>query len=408
MKNFGNKINYFCIQMTQRQLFLNHVAQTSETPLCFEVSKAEGIYLYDQENKKHIDLIGGISVCNVGHGNRKVIEAIKMQAEKYLHVMVYGEVMQSPQINYAKALADILPEKLQSIYFTNSGTEATEGAMKLAKRITQRSKIISFKNSYHGSTQGALSVMGSEYWQQAFLPLLPNVFQYAYNDFSVIDAIDKDTACIILEPVQSEAGVLNADEKWIKAIRKKCNETGCMMILDEIQTAFGRTGSMFRFQEIDIIPDILLLGKALGGGMPLGAFISSKNNMDSFTNNPVLGHITTFGGHPVSCAAGLAAKIYLLENDLIEQVKTKEKLFLSLLAHSAIKNVSSCGLLIAIHFENYEINKKIIDKCIELGVFTDWFLFASNALRIAPPLIITENEITKACKIIIQAINEVL
>lgn len=408
MKNFGNKINYFCIQMTQRQLFLNHVAQTSETPLCFEVSKAEGIYLYDQENKKHIDLIGGISVCNVGHGNRKVIDAIKMQAEKYLHVMVYGEVMQSPQIQYAKALADILPEKLQSIYFTNSGTEATEGAMKLAKRITQRSKIISFKNSYHGSTQGALSVMGSDYWQQAFLPLLPNIFQYEYNDFSVIDAIDKDTACIILEPVQSEAGVLNADEKWIKSIRKKCNETGCLMILDEIQTAFGRTGSMFRFQEIGIIPDILLLGKALGGGMPLGAFISSKKNMDSFTNNPVLGHITTFGGHPVSCAAGLAAKIYLLENDLIEQVKTKEKLFLSLLSHTAIKKVSSCGLLIAIHFENYEINKRIIDKCIELGVFTDWFLFASNALRIAPPLIITENEITKACKIIIQAINEVL
>lgn len=394
--------------MTQRQLFLNHVAQTSETPLCFEISRAEGVYLYDSNNKKHIDLIGGISVCNVGHGNKHVNEAIKKQADNYLHVMVYGEVIQSPQVKYATALAEHLPETLQSIYFTNSGTEATEGAMKLAKRITGRSKIISFKNSYHGSTQGALSVMGSEYWQQAFRPLLPDVYQFEYNHDEVLARIDHKTACIILEPVQSEAGVVVPDTEWLKAIRKKCDETGCLMILDEIQTAFGRTGSLFRFQDTGIVPDILLLGKALGGGMPLGAFISSKENMDTFTKNPVLGHITTFGGHPVCCAAGLAAFEFLLAEHLIDDVKSKEKLFRKYLSHPAIHTVSGCGLIMALHFDSYETNKQIIDTCIAKGAFTDWFLFAAHALRIAPPLTISNEEIETACKIILEAINEVI
>jgi len=394
--------------MTQRQLFLNHVAQTSETPLCFEVSKAEGVYLYDAAGKKHIDLIGGISVCNVGHGNKSVIDAIKKQADHYLHVMVYGEVIQSPQVKYATALAKHLPENLQSVYFTNSGTEATEGAMKLAKRITGRSKIISFKNSYHGSTQGALSVMGSEYWQQAFRPLLPDVYQFEYNSNDVLQYIDDKTACIILEPVQSEAGVIIPDTDWLKAIRKKCDDTGCLMIFDEIQTAFGRTGSLFRFQEIAVVPDILLLGKALGGGMPLGAFISSKSNMDAFANNPVLGHITTFGGHPVCCAAGLAALDFLLNEKLIDGINAKENLFRKYLSHPAIEKLSGCGLLMALHFDSYETNKKIIDTCIAKGVFTDWFLFAASALRIAPPLIITDAEIKASCEIILDAINEVL
>jgi acetylornithine/N-succinyldiaminopimelate aminotransferase len=393
--------------MTQRQLFLHHVAQTSDAPLCFEVSKANGVYLYDAQGKKHIDLIGGISVCNVGHGNQHVIEAIKKQVDDYLHVMVYGEVIQSPQVQYATALASRLPSSLQSIYFTNSGSEATEGAMKLAKRVTGRSKMISFKKAYHGSTQGALSVMGSEYWQQAFRPLLPDIFQFQYNSAEVLSHIDEHTACIILEPVQSEAGVLVPDQAWLKAIRTKCDETGCLLIFDEIQTAFGRTGTLFRFEAIDVIPDILLLGKALGGGMPLGAFVSSKSHMDTFTHHPVLGHITTFGGHPVSCAAGLAAWQYLQTSQIVTQVSEHEKLFTSLLKHPSIIQLNSCGLLMALHFDSYETNKKIIDACIAKGVFTDWFLFASNAMRIAPPLTINEEEIRMACAIILEAINEI-
>lgn len=393
--------------MTQRQLFLNHVAQTSDAPLCLEISKAEGAILFDAEGNEYIDLIGGISVCNVGHTNPKVVEAIKAQVDKYLHVMVYGEVIQSPQVQYATALANLLPESLQSIYFTNSGTEATEGAMKLAKRLTGRSKIISFKNSYHGSTQGALSVMGSEYWQQAFRPLLPNVYQFDYNSNEVFEAIDSETACIILEPIQSEAGVIVADNEWLFEIRKRCDANGVLMILDEIQTAFGRTGSLFRFQETPIVPDILLLGKALGGGMPLGAFVSSKSNMDAFTNNPVLGHITTFGGHPVSCVAGLAALQFLLNENLIAEVEAREMLFIENIQHPMIRKISSCGLLMAIHFDSYKNNKKIIDKCIENGVFSDWFLFAAHALRIAPPLVISEEEILIACEVIMDAIKEV-
>ncbi|MEZ5045944.1 MAG: aspartate aminotransferase family protein [Chitinophagaceae bacterium] len=391
--------------MNQRQLFLQHVAQTSQTPLAFEVSKAEGVYLYDANNKKHIDLIGGISVCHIGHGVQEVQDAIKNQVDKYLHVMVYGEVIQSPQVQYAQKLAELLPDNLQSVYFTNSGTEATEGAMKLAKRYTGRSKMISFKNSYHGSTQGALSIMGSEYWQQAFRPLLPNIFQHEYGSYEVLKEIDTHTACIILEPIQSEAGVVVPDTLWLQTIRKKCDETGTLLIFDEIQTAFGRTGSLFRFQEINVVPDILLLGKALGGGMPLGAFIASKKIMDSFTEHPVLGHISTFGGHPVCCAAGLAALQYLLKKDLIASVAEKETLFRTTLKHEKIQQLNSCGLLMALHFDTYESNKKIIDTCIEKGVFTDWFLFAPHCLRIAPPLSIEKEEIEQACEIILQSIN---
>ena len=395
--------------MTQRELFLKHVGQTSETPLAFEVKKAEGCYLYDANDKKHIDLIGGISVCNLGHGNERIKTAIKKQVDDYLHVMVYGETVQSPQVNYAKALSDILPDSLNSVYFTNSGSEATEGAMKLAKRYTGRSKIISFKNSYHGSTQGALSIMGSEYWQQAYRPLLPDVYQYKYGSQEAIDAIDEKTACIILEPMQSEAGIHEAPKEWFEALRNKCNETNCLLVFDEIQTGFGRNGQMFAMQKLGVTPDIVLLGKALGGGMPLGAFVADKNIMDAFSTNPVLGHITTFGGHPVSCAAGLESLKILLE--LFQEnpnfVEEKKKIFEEQLQHEDIRKVSAYGLLIAVHFENYETNKKIIDQCIVNGVFTDWFLFADNALRIAPPLTISESEIKEACEIIIRSINEV-
>ena len=396
--------------MTQRELFLKHVGQTSETPLAFEVGRASGSYLFDANGKKHLDLIGGISVCNLGHGNQRINDAIKSQVDKYLHVMVYGETIQSPQVNYAKALSEVLPKNLNAVYFTNSGSEATEGAMKLAKRFTGRSKIISFKNSYHGSTQGALSIMGSEYWQQAYRPLLPDIYQFEYGSQEAIDAIDNKTACVILEPMQSEAGINEAPTEWFKTIRTKCNETKTLLIFDEIQTGFGRCGQLFAMSKIEATPDIVLLGKALGGGMPLGAFVADKKIMDAFSTNPVLGHITTFGGHPVSCAAGLQSLNIIQELFKANEhfVEDKKNLFLHKLEHKAIKKVSAYGLLIAIHFENYETNKKIIDQCIVNGVFTDWFLFADQALRVAPPLTISEEEIDEACEIIIKSINEVV
>ena len=399
--------------MTNRQLFLNHVGQTSAAPLCLEIVKAEGCKLIDVKGKEYIDLIGGISVCNVGHRHPKVIAAIKKQLDDYLHIMVYGELVENPQVQYAKLLTDHLPSSLNAVFFTASGSEATEGAMKLAKRYSNRTQIISFKNSYHGSTQGALSVMGSEYWQQAFRPLLPDVMQLNYNSFEELENITERTACVIAETIQAEAGVLVPQKEWLKALRKKCYATGTLLILDEIQCGFGRNGTLWAFEQFGIIPDILLLGKALGGGMPMGAFIADKKIMDSFTHDPVLGHISTFGGHPVCCAAGLAAFNVLLEENLIASVKEKEELFVSLLSAKASDglepskrlSVRSCGLMIAVEFESFEINKKIIDALIIEGIFTDWFLFASNCLRIAPPLVISNEEITVACKKIIEVLN---
>jgi acetylornithine/N-succinyldiaminopimelate aminotransferase len=390
---------------SNRNLFLQHVGQTSEAPLALEIVKAEGCKLYDVNGKEYIDLIGGISVCNVGHRHPKVIEAIKNQLDNYLHIMVYGELVQSPQVQYAKLLTDHLPPSLNSVFFTASGSEATEGAMKLAKRFSGRTQIISFKNSYHGSTQGALSVMGSEYWQQAFRPLLPGILQLNYNSFEDLENITEQTACVIAETVQAEAGVLVPQNNWLKALREKCTQTGTLLILDEIQCGFGRNGTLWAFEQFGVVPDILLLGKALGGGMPLGAFIADKKLMDSLSHNPVLGHINTFGGHPVCCAAGLAAFKVLLDEKLIDVVRGKEKLFLSLLQHPKIKKVNSCGLMLAVYFDSFEMNKKIIDELILQGVFTDWFLFASNCLRIVPPLVITPDEIKSACTTILQTLD---
>lgn len=384
--------------MTNRQLFLNHVGQTSASPLCLEIVNADGCKLYDADGKEYLDLIGGISVCNVGHRHPKVIEASKKQLDDYMHIMVYGELVQSPQVQYARLLTNHLPASLNSVFFTASGTEATEGAMKLAKRYSNRTQIISFKNSYHGSTQGALSVMGSEYWQQAFRPLLPDILQLKYNSFDDLENITERTACVIAETVQAEAGVIVPEKGWLKALRKRCDETGTLLVLDEIQCGFGRNGFLWAFEQFDVMPDILLLGKALGGGMPLGAFIADKKIMDSLTHDPVLGHINTFGGHPVCCAAGLAAFQVLLDERLIDGVKEKEKLFISLLKHHKIKAVRSCGLMIAVEFENFDLNKKVIDALIDQGVFTDWFLFASNCLRIVPPLTISNDEIIAACE----------
>jgi acetylornithine/N-succinyldiaminopimelate aminotransferase len=391
--------------MSNRNLFLQHVGQTSEAPLALEIVKAEGCKLYDVNGKEYIDLIGGISVCNVGHRHPKVIEAIKKQLDSYLHIMVYGELVQSPQVQYAKMLTDNLPPSLNSVFFTASGSEATEGAMKLAKRFTGRTQIISFKNSYHGSTQGALSVMGSECWQQAFRPLLPGILQLNYNSFADIENITEQTACVIAETIQAEAGVLVPQNNWLKALREKCTQTGTLLVLDEIQCGFGRNGTLWAFEQFDVVPDILLLGKALGGGMPLGAFVADKKLMDTLSHNPVLGHINTFGGHPVCCAAGMAAFKVLLEEKLIDGVKAKEQLFISLLQHSKIQKVNSCGLMLAVYFESFKMNKKIIDELILQGVFTDWFLFADNCLRIVPPLVITADEIKNACTIILQVLS---
>ena len=391
--------------MNQRQLFLNHVGQTSPAPLALEIVKATGSTLIDVNGKEYIDLIGGISVCNVGHCHPQVVEAVKQQAEQYMHVMVYGELVETPQVAYAKKLTEHLPVSLNAVFYTASGSEATEGAMKLAKRFTGRTKIVSFKNSYHGSTQGALSIMGDEYWRNAFRPLLPGIIQLKYNSFDDLQQITKEVACVIAETVQAEAGVLVPQNGWLKALRKRCTETGTLLVLDEIQCAFGRNGSLFAFEQFDVVPDILLLGKALGGGMPLGAFIADKQIMDSLTHDPVLGHINTFGGHPVCCAAGLAAFNVLQDEKLIGGVKEKEQLFLTLLKHPAIKAVRSCGLMMAVEFDSFETNKKIIDLLIDRGVFTDWFLFASNCLRIVPPLTIRKDDIQTACNQLIAILN---
>lgn len=387
--------------MTNRQIFLQHIGQTSPEPLQYEIVSADGNYLYGAGGEKYLDLIGGVSVCNVGHGNKCVTNAIKKQVDKYLHVMVNGELILSPQTAYAKLLADHLPASLNSIYFTTGGSEATEGAMKLAKRYTGRTKIIAFKNAYHGSTQGALSIFGDEYWRNAFRPLLPGILHLEFNSFDSLEFINDETACVIAETIQGEAGVVIPDKKWMQALRKKCTDTGTLLILDEIQCGFGRNGTLWAFEQFGIVPDILLLAKALGGGMPLGAFIAGKNTMDAFTAHPVLGHINTFGGHPVCCAAGKAAMEYLLDEKLIESVYKKEKIFLKHLKDiPSIKSIRSCGLMIAIEFTDTHTRKTVNKRMMDRRIFTEQFLFAPEFLRITPPLTITKEEIVYACGVL--------
>lgn len=388
--------------LTQRQLFLQHNAQTTLEPLLLEFTKASGMYLYDTTGKKHLDLIAGIGVSNVGHCHPAVVNAVKEQVETYMHIMVYGEFVQSPQVNFAKALADVLPENLNCTYFVNSGAEAVEGAMKLAKRYTGRSEIISCHNSYHGSTQGALSLMGNEEFKQAYRPLLPDITFINYASLPDLDLITDRTAAVFIETVQGEAGIRIADKAYFEALRNKCTATGTLLVLDEIQCGFGRTGKLFGFEHYGISPDILLLAKGIGGGMPIGAFISSTAIMMALATNPILGHLTTFGGHPVSCAAGLATLQTILNENIIAGVEEKGELFKKLLVHPAIKEVRGKGLMMAIEFENFEINKKIIDACIADGVISDWFLHCSNSMRVAPPLIITTEEIHYACEVILR------
>ena len=393
--------------MNNRALFLRHIAQTSPEPIGLEMVKAKGIYQYSAEGKTYIDFISGFSVANIGHGHPKVIEAVQKQAAQYMHLIVYGEFIQSPQVAYAQLLTRHLPQSLNCVYFTNSGTEATEGALKLAKRHTGRSKIIGFHNSYHGSTQGALSVMGDEYYRNAYRPLLPDVYHYPYGGEDVLNAIDETTAAVIAETVQAESGVTCPPEGWLQAVSNKCKETGTLLILDEIQAGFGRTGTLWAFEQYNIVPDILLLGKALGGGMPLGAFIAGYEVMQNLTHHPVLGHITTFGGHPVSCAAGKAAFEVLLDEKFISSVKEKESLLTEALKHSRILEMKTAGLWASLRFKNFETNVQIIRRCISRGLISDWFLFAPDRMRIAPPLCISNEELESACLLIKASIEDI-
>lgn len=391
--------------ISNKQLFLLNNAQTSTSPNLLEIDYAEGIYLYDKQKKSYIDLVSGFAVSNIGHRHPKVIDAIKAQLDKYMHLTVYGEYVQSPMILFAQKLISVLPETLNNVYFVNSGAEATEGALKLAKRYTGRSGIISCFNSYHGSTHGALSVMGNEHYKQAYRPLLPDVQFIHFNEEAELSMITEETACVIMETVQGEAGIRVPSENYMIKLRNRCTEVGALLILDEIQAAFGRTGKLFAFENFGIVPDILLLAKALGGGMPIGAFIANKEVMGVLKENPILGHITTFGGHPVSCSAGLANLEVILEEELVKDVNKKGELFRTLLVHPLIKEVRGKGLMLSIQLDSFEQVEKVSTLCRARGVVIDWFLHCETAMRIAPPLIIKEEEIHTVCKTIIDVLN---
>jgi acetylornithine/succinyldiaminopimelate/putrescine aminotransferase len=390
--------------LTQRQLFYSHLAQTSPAPLALEIVRAEGVHLYDADGREYIDLIAGISVSNVGHRHPRVIAAIQEQLDKYMHLMVYGEYVQSPQVQLAARISGLLPKKLDSVYFLNSGSEAVEGAMKLAKRYTGRTRIASFRNAYHGSTQGSLSIMGSEEFKNAFRPLLPDTLLLGFNNEEDLTLIDENTACVFAETIQGEAGAIVPVNDFLKKLRKRCDETGTLLVLDEIQTGFGRTGKMFAFEHFDIVPDIVCIAKGMGGGMPISAFVASRDVMSSLSSDPVLGHISTFGGHPVCCAASMATINVIEEEKLTESVAAKESLFRELLVHPSVQSVEGKGLLLAVSFGEFEKNKEIIDKCIAKGLITDWFLFNSGSMRIAPPLTISHDEIRKSCDIILSSL----
>ena len=391
--------------MNNRQLFLSHLAQTTDFPLMIEVEKAAGIYMYGPNGEKYMDLISGIGVSNVGHRHPRVIAAIQDQLDKYLHLMVYGEYVQSPQAQLAKALVDTLPEGLDNVYLVNSGSEAVEGAIKLAKRYSNRREVVSCVNAYHGSSHGSLSVGGNEFFKRAYRPLVPGISHIRFGDVGDLEKITRETAAIIVETVQGEAGIRVADADYFQALRKKCDETETLLILDEVQAGFGRTGKFWAFEHYNIEPDILVCAKGMGGGMPIGAFISSQKIMGALKKDPLLGHITTFGGHPVSAAASLATIQTLRSEKLIEQVEHKAQLFKSLLVHPKIINIRNKGLMMAVEFESFDVLKPIIDRAIEGGVITDWFLFCDDSMRIAPPLTITEAEIRKACEVILKAID---
>lgn len=390
-----------------RELFFRNVAQTSPSPLALEIQKARGIFLYDNSSKEYIDLVSGVSVSNVGHSNPEVVEAVKAQVENYMHLMVYGEIIEAPQVLHASLLSSILPQNLGSIYYVNSGSEANEAALKLSKRVTGRREIISCVNSYHGSTHGVLSVMGSELYKSSYRPLLPDTRLIRFNNLDDLNLITEKTACVLIEPVQGEAGVILPSDGYLQALRTKCTNTHTLLIFDEVQTGFGRTGELFAFQKYGVIPDILTMAKALGGGMPLGAFATAPDLMNKLQFDPPLGHITTFGGHPVSCAAAFASLKILLREDWISMADQKgEKFSLLLKDHIAVKEIRRAGLLIAVELKSSEMADRIIRLLLDEGVMSDWFLFNSNSFRIAPPLSITFEEIDLAAERILIALNK--
>ncbi len=394
--------------MNLRELFYRYVAQTSPEPLAIEIEKAEGIYLYGSDGKIYTDLISGISVSNVGHCHPEVVKAVKEQAEKYMHLLVYGEMIQSPQVLLAQRLVSLLPANLSSVYFVNSGTEAVEGAIKLAKRFTGKHALVSCENAYHGSTNGAMSLMGNDDFTQPFQPLLSQCSRIRFGVIEDLEKITSNTAAFVVEAVQGEAGIRYADKKYWKKVRERCDETGTMLVFDEIQTGFGRTGTMFAFEQTGIVPDIITLAKAMGGGMPIGAFVSSKEIMQTLMYNPTLGHMTTFGGHPVCCAAALASVDIIEREELHKSAEEKGKLFeLQLAKLPRVKEFRRKGLMMALDFGDREMNFKVIHQCLERGILSDWFLFCDTAMRIAPPLIITKEEIKEVCNIIRETIMEI-
>jgi len=395
-------------KLTSKMLFNKYQAQTSPFPVGIEIEKAEGIYLYTPDGKKYIDFISGISVSNIGHGHPKIKEAIKQQVDKHLHVMVYGEYLQSAQYKLAEKLNSILPKKLTTSYFVNSGTEAVEASLKLAKRATGRNELIAFKGAYHGNTHGSMSVSSNEVKKTAFRPLLPNVKFLTFNEIEELKLITNKTAGVIIEPVQGDAGIRIPTTEFMLALRERCTETGTILIFDEIQSGFGRCGTLFAFENFNVVPDILVIGKAFGGGMPIAAFISSYETMKLLTHNPMLGHITTFGGHPVNCAAALANIDIIQEENIISEVNEKGNYIAKKLKHPLIKEIRHIGMFFAIEMENSEIVKQVVEKTLEKGLFSYWFLSTDHAFRIAPPLTITYKEIDIACDIIIECMGEIL
>ncbi|RLD45609.1 MAG: aspartate aminotransferase family protein [Bacteroidetes bacterium] len=394
------------MQLTNRQLFYQHLAIPADVPDALEIVKAEGIYLYDIDGNRFTDLVSGVSVSNIGHRHPKVLEAIKNQLDQYLHLMVYGKYIQSPQVKLARKLAGQLPDSLDSVFFVNSGSEAIEGALKLAKRINGRSEIIAFKNAYHGSTHGALSVLGNEEMKNAYRPLLPDIRFLNFNNENELDQITDQTACVIIEPIQAEAGIIIPDKSYLKALRRQCNKTGTILIFDEVQMGFGRTGKLFAFENFDIVPDILCLAKGMGGGMPIGAFVSSSSYMNLLTHNPALGHITTFGGHPVSCAAALASLEVILEEGLHKKAEKKGQLFVELLKnHPTVKSIRQIGLMLAVDLKPAYSVSKLVKILQKNKLIVDQFLFNSSSFRIAPPLTITEQEIREVSEKVIESLN---
>ena len=395
--------------LTDRELFYRHLAIPAEVPDAIEIVKAEGIYVYDGMGNRYVDLVSGVSVSNVGHLHPEVVDAVRNQITKYMHLMVYGKYIQSPQVQLAGLMAENMPEKLNSVYFVNSGSEAIEGALKLAKRITGRTEMVSFKNAYHGHTHGAMSMLGNEEMKYAFYPLLPDIRFLNFNNFDDLAQITKKTACVLIEPIQAEAGILIPDKNYIKAVRERCDEVGAILIFDEVQMGFGRTGKLFAFEHFDVVPDIICLAKAMGGGMPIGAFVSSQKNMKLLTHNPELGHITTFGGHPVSCAAALASLKVILRESLAESAQIKGRMFAKALEdHPLVKDIRQIGLMLAVELVDESVTEKVIHGLYKERLIIDRFLFHSNSFRIAPPLTITEEEVKMIYSQIIKVLNNIL